>query len=99
MKMEEIDVRGNGQSIKFEINNEDVIGKNLENITKISSYDVSVRALLLDSYSVGVIGCFNKTVDLVTEVFLHLKVINSSSKIIELRRILNKEGPTAKIVF
>ena len=75
-------MRGNGRSIKFEINVEDIIGKNLENITKIGSYDTSVRAPLLDSHSVGVIGCFDKEVDLVTEVLLHLKVINSSSKII-----------------
>ena len=31
MKIEEIDVRENGWSIKFEVNAEDVIGKNLEN--------------------------------------------------------------------
>ena len=59
-------MRGNGPSIKIAINADDVIGKNLENITKIGSYDVSVRAPLLDSHSVGVIGCFHKEVDLVT---------------------------------
>ena len=85
----------------FEINAEYVIGKNLENITKIGFHDVSVRAALLDSHSVSVIGCFDKEVDLVTEVLPHLKVINSPSKIIELKRILNKEGPTeqVKVVF
>ena len=48
IKIKKIDVRRNGRSIKFEINAEDIIGKNLENITKIGSYHVSVRASLLD---------------------------------------------------
>ena len=91
MKIEEIDLRGIGRSIKFEINAEDVVDKNLERITKIGSYYVSVRPPLLDSHLVGVIGCFNKEVDLITVVLPHLKVIKSSSKIIELRRILIKK--------
>ena len=56
MKIKEIDVRGNSRSLKFEMNVENVIGKNLQNITKIGSYNVYVRAPLLDSHSVGVIS-------------------------------------------
>ena len=94
-------MRKNGQIIKFEINADDVMGKNLENITKVDTYDVSVRAPLLDSHSVGVIGFFDREMNLVAEVLPHLIVINSSSKIIELKRIFKKEGPTeqVKIVF
>ena len=54
-----------------------------------------------DSHSVGVIICFDKNINLVTDVLSHVKVINSSSKIIESKRILNKDGPTkqAKVVL
>ena len=101
LNIEEIDVRGNGRSIKFEVNADDVSGVELEKIEKVGSYSVSVRAPLLESYTVGVIGSFDRDVDLVGEVLPNPKVINSTSKIVEIKRIMNKEGPTeqVKVVF
>ena len=99
----DVEVRGNGRSVKFEVRNDDVTGLNLSNITKLGSIDVSVHLPLLDLYSVGVIGSFDKYLDLGKDVFPHLKVVNNEKniKIIYLERIMNKEGKIeqVKVIF
>ena len=76
----DVEVRGNGRSVKLEVRKDDVTGLNLSNITKlgsVNSVDVSVRLPLLDSYFVGVIGSFDKDLDIGKDVFPHLKVLNN----------------------
>ena len=54
---------------------------------------------LLNSYSVGVIGSFDKDLDLGKVVFPHLMVVNNETniKVIDLERITNKEGKTEQL--
>ena len=98
-----IEVRGNGRSIKFEIDDGDVTGLNLSNITRLGSVEVSVRSPLLDTYSVGVIGSFDLDLDLQEEVLPYLKAVGSESsiRIVEIERITNKQGKTeqVKVIF
>ena len=62
-----------------------------------------VQLPLLDSYSVGVIGSFDKDLDLGKGVFPHLKIVNNETniKIIDLEIIANKESKTErlKVIF
>ena len=89
-------MRKNEKSDKLEVKDSEVTGFNLSNVTKLSSVEVSVSLPLLDLYSVGVIGIFDKDLDLEKDVFPYLKSVNNESniKIVDLERINNKECKT-----
>ena len=60
--VEEIEVRGNGKSLYFELMIDPSI--DLESIKKLGIHDV-VRSPLTSSNTVGVIGSINKELDLI----------------------------------